>query len=382
MQSADELGPLTRRLIALASDEVDDDQYERPLSLILDFWRKDPSQCEQAILQSVAEWNGFPALAGDVQVAATEIQDAKYLDLLEQCTRAKSIPTDSKLCLLLFLAKSGSHVALSRYVDEFRKTVRNICAGNEDATKIFLFQFVREICLLHLSEMKDSLQALVHFYDAHRARKYIFDFLTKCQIDAALVWFEQGAEAVAARIREPGTKDAMRAGCIFCLGCEASDRYYSDFVRCYEEYRNRWFVAFDVEMACVEAIVYSASTQHLQSFLGSALEAKAARTLRKRVFDAGLGLLLRAVYYTARIDSGIKKQVELCLQARNRSIAALAWLVLRKQGIDVEPYDQELEEAIGLERQYLREQPPLMMSMARVRVRRQTDDGDNVAKNR
>jgi hypothetical protein len=359
-----ESNALANQLICLASDEVDDDRHQRPLDFIVSLWRENPAQCEQAILQSVSAWAEFPLIADDVQIASEELGDVKYADVLEACTKSAFIPSDVKLRFLMLLAKQGRSDGLDRWKNNFRRTVAGICGGKVDATKISILEHVREICLLHLTDMREPLQQLSRLFDANVGRKYYFDLLTKCQIDAALLWIDRGPDTVAACIAERKTKDEMRAGCIFCLGCECSERYMTDFVQCYEEYRGRRFGIFDVESACVEAIVYSGSAEQVRAFLASALGTKlSGKTLRKAGFDAGLGLLLRAAYYATKMDSGLKEGVEMCLQAKNSSVAALAWLVLRKHGVQIGGYEEKQEEAIELERQHLCDHPSLMMAM-------------------
>jgi hypothetical protein len=345
------------RLVGLAG-EPSDDQYSRPLDLILDLWAADAELCQQVILKSVQSWEDCWLIRDDVKTAAREIHEPRYLELLDQCTRSRHIPRSAKLELLSLLIRNGFIGAASRFEQSFRRFVTDVQQGRaQGGTEVG--SRVLEVCRLRLASLLPELEELRNTGSDGTGNRVHLDFVTKSLLDAAIIWFRDGASSLLAPIRDLTTRTQLRADCIFCLGCGGQEDYFHDFCAQYWKYNSRG--DFPIQIACVESIVHSARIDDVLRFLNSALaHPDLLSTLKKRRFNANANLLLMGTYWTSRLDGPLTEATLQWLQARNKEIAAMAWLTLDRHGVDVTRYKTDLLGSINRQQQFLRDNPSFL----------------------
>jgi hypothetical protein len=353
LQSAVEA--LAERLVTLAGDEHDDDQYDRPLELILDLWAADADLCREVILASTRYWDDCWLVAMDIQIAAGQLNDPGYLEVLNECAVSKKVPENVRLSLLAELIEIGFPAAISRFERSFKRLVRDIRRGRNRASSDVGTR-VLEVCRMRFARLLSVLEELRDLHSDVHGRKVHLDLETRCYLEAATTWFREGAAALLAKLREPTTRSELRTACVFCLGCERQAKYVPEFSKEFREHRSRG--DFPMRIACVEAIVYSSAIEDALDFFAASLgDSELLRSMGKRGFDADVNLLLTGVYWLPRLDDGVRNMTLQWLKAENKEIAAMAWLALHRHCVDVACYEDDLEKSIAGRTRFLRDNP-------------------------
>ena len=352
---------LVDELVNLAGDEPLASDYKSPRHLVVSLWRSHRQACSDMIVESAKFWDDMPQLFDDILMAARDLNDRDYLALLRHCSEIELTPANcgTAISSLLIEYDESTNVEFS---GKFRKQVGKVVNGQLNPDRVDFGSQLREICRLRLKQLVPELEQLKSLYERNAGSKYVFDSSVKAYVDAALQWFQHGVDGIRRVASDPREPIEYRVACVYCLGCSGVENVEGIATIYRETSSGR---TFDLRMACVEAVVYSAGLADADEFVDAALKTiSTTKTLKGKAYNADVGLLLAAVYNLPSISSQLRNTTEMWLDAKNKDIAALALLAMERHGLQDDQRRRELGSHYRTNRELREATPSPLMLMA------------------
>lgn len=348
-------------LIGLAIDESFPSQYATARQFIVAQWRADPQVCKAVLIESTNVWDARPLLVDDVLMSAIELNDDRYVAVLQECSELTSVGLETQSRIKSFLVREGMQDTIGEFASKFRQTVHRVIEGRVNPDRVDFESHIKEVCRLRLSTLLPELRQLKALHET--ASKYVFDLPTKMYVDAAVEWFTNGLDRMWQIACDTRAPIEYRSACVFCLGCGSGPEIVSTLIPIYKEKSSRW--TFDLRLACVESLVYAGAIDEVDAFVNQSLrKLSTARNLKARRYYADIGLLLEAAYNMPRISPQLQKAVEYWLDARNKRLAARALLALEQHGFQDARRRDQLGYDYAVCRETSRGTPSPLMLMA------------------
>jgi hypothetical protein len=257
------------------------------------------------------------------------------------------------------LVSAGYEESIADYETIFRKLIKTINERKMSAFDANLGGIIMEICKYRLNQLMPVLVEIKSAVD-NRDPRFGIDFGDRAYLNAAVLWFRNGIQAVIDVVESARLNKQIIAAHVYCIGCDKKKEHFGLLREAY--FKNCGFFPFgqqlEIRMACVEAIVYSASRDDANSFLFEALQRRTSRwSLNRRRWKWDVWILLCASYHMDLLREDLRSLVMKWLESNNDKLAVSACIALAKHGVNVDEKKVELSKQIKTELDFLRDNP-------------------------